>query len=67
VIGTSAQVYPASELPFMVKQNGGLLFEFNKDISVLSSENSLQPEIRDFFFRGDVAVVLPAFVRGVLA
>jgi len=51
----------------MVKQNGGLLFEFNKDISVLSSENSLQPEIRDFFFRGDVAVVLPAFVRGVLA
>lgn len=67
VIGTSAQVHPASELPFMVKQNGGLLFEFNKEVTALSSDNSWQPGITDYFFRGDVVVELPTFVHEVVA
>ena len=66
VIGTSAQVYPASGLPFMVKQNGGLLYEFNKEVTVLSSGDSGEPGKTDYFFRGDVAVELPMFVRGVV-
>lgn len=68
VIGTSAQVYPAAELPLMVKDNGGLLYEFNKETTVLSTgdyagETTIQT---DYLFQGDVVVTLPMIVRGVL-
>ncbi|MBU1139603.1 MAG: NAD-dependent deacylase [Proteobacteria bacterium] len=66
VIGTSAQVYPAAELPLMVKQNGGLLYEFNKESTVLSAADSVSSRRTDYFFRGDVAETLPMFVRGLV-
>jgi len=62
VIGTSAQVYPASDLPMMVKQKGGLIYEFNKDLTSLSSDESWQPGVTDYFFKGDVTMDLPGFV-----
>lgn len=65
VIGTSAQVYPAAELPLLVKQNGGLLYEFNKESTVLSSDDFMASRQTDYLFRGDVAVTLPMFVRGL--
>lgn len=66
VIGTSAQVYPAAELPLVVKRNGGLLYEFNKESTALSADDSRSSRRTDYFFRGDVAVTLPMFVRGLL-
>lgn len=66
VIGTSAQVYPAAELPLLVKQNGGLLYEFNKECTPLSSAGSMEAEKTDYFFQGDVAATLPLFVGGVI-
>lgn len=56
VIGTSAQVYPAAGLPMTVKQNGGMIFEFNRD-QVLGET--------DFFFHGDVVEMLPVLSRAV--
>lgn len=67
VIGTSAQIYPAAELPMMVKQNGGLLYEFNKEATVLSRGGSLFSPQADYSFRGDVAETLPMFVRELVA
>ncbi|MHC4944335.1 MAG: SIR2 family NAD-dependent protein deacylase [Planctomycetota bacterium] len=63
VIGTSAQVYPAAGLPAAVKQNEGLIFEFNLEstaltrgetagafiFSLYSSENTTRT---DYFFKG---------------
>lgn len=56
VVGTSAKVYPAAALPEMVKQKGGLLFEFN-----------LEPvlEQADYCFPGNVAETLPLFVEAL--
>lgn len=54
VVGTSAKVYPAAALPEIVKQHGGLLFEFN-----------LKPVLpqADYCFPGNVAETLPAFAK----
>jgi NAD-dependent deacetylase len=65
VVGTSAQVYPAAELPFLVKQQGGLLYEFNKEHTSLSAADSRSSRLTDFFMQGDVCETLPLFVRGV--
>ena len=54
VIGTSARVYPAAGLPAIVKQNGGTIFEFNK-------EQALSSGLADYFFPGDLETTLPAF------
>lgn len=67
VIGTSAQVYPAAELPIMVKNNGGLLYEFNQEQTVLSSASLHGSPQTDYFILGDVCATLPQFVREVLA
>ena len=67
VIGTSAQVYPAAELPLIAKQNGALIYEFNTECTVLSSEDPGNRRQTDFFFEGDVALTLPMFVRTILA
>ncbi len=66
VIGTSAQVYPAAELPLIAKQNGALIYEFNKECTVLSSGDSGNCKQTDYFFQGDVTVSLPMFVHKVL-
>lgn len=60
VIGTSAGVYPAAELPHIVKQNGGVVYEFNQ-------ENAMHPSLVDYSIQGDAAVTLPWFVEEVLA
>ncbi len=60
VIGTSAQVYPAAGLPAIVKRNGGILFEFNR-------QPALGHGLSDYFFAGDLGVTLPMFGRAVLA
>ncbi len=36
VVGTSAQVYPAAGLPAIVKEHGGLIFEFNQEETTLT-------------------------------
>ncbi len=65
VIGTSAQVYPAAGFPELVKQQGGLIYEFNQEqaLSVPGSQNSVP--LSDFFFEGDLAKTLPLFGEAV--
>jgi len=65
VIGTSAQVYPAAGLPELVKQQGGLIYEFNleQSLSVPGSRQSLP--LSDFFFQGDLGATLPLFAEAV--
>ncbi len=57
VIGTSAQVYPAAGLPSLVRQNGGWLFECNRE-SVLALSTRV-----DYFLSGAVEQTLPALVE----
>lgn len=63
VIGTSAQVYPAAELPLLVKQQGGLVYEFNQEHTSLSTADSWSSRLTDYFILGDVCESLPRFVR----
>lgn len=65
VIGTSAQVYPAAGFPDLVKQHGGLLYEFNQEPALTSSGYRATP-VADYFFEGDLAATLPLFGRSVL-
>lgn len=58
VIGTSAQVFPAAALPSIVRQNGGHIFEFNREPTL---EGKARPG--DFFFQGDVAQTLPMLAK----
>lgn len=58
VVGTSAQVYPAAALPDMVRQNGGSIFEFNREAALSGPSRS-----GDLFFQGDVVHTLPALAR----
>jgi NAD-dependent deacetylase len=57
VIGTSAQVFPAAGLPSMVRQNGGRLFEFNREPALSGTRPG------DFFFQGDVVQTLPMLTK----
>ncbi len=59
VIGTSAGVYPAAEIPHAVKQNGGHVYEFNM-------ESVMNPSLVDYSIQGDAAVTLPWFVEQVI-
>lgn len=65
VIGTSALVYPAAGLPELVKQQGGLIYEFNQEqaLSVPGSQGRMP--LSDFFFKGDLATTLPMFGEAV--
>ncbi|MBV5317025.1 MAG: NAD-dependent deacylase [Desulfobulbaceae bacterium] len=67
VIGTSAQVYPAAALPAMVRNNGGRIFEFNREPAVSPEDYSQTGRPDDFFFQGDVGLTLPMFVKACLA
>ena len=65
VAGTSAQVYPAAGLVPAVKNNGGTIFEFNRE-QVLGRHGfgGMSP-MTDYFFAGDVAETLPLLCRAV--
>jgi len=65
VIGTSAQVYPAATLPGMVKQQGGLIYEFNLQPALNSSPYSSAAKGADYYFEGDLSQTLPAFEKAV--
>ncbi len=56
VIGTSAMVYPAAELPAMAKQNGAIIVEINKEPSMIAG-------IADFSFYGKAGEILPELVE----
>jgi NAD-dependent deacetylase len=66
VIGTSANVYPAAGLPALVKQRGGLIYEFNQEPALSAPGYAKMPPISDYFFEGDLAATLPLFGRSVL-
>jgi NAD-dependent deacetylase len=65
VIGTSANVYPAAGLPNMVKQQGGLIYEFNLEPALSASAYSRSTSIADYFFKGDLSATLPNFGAAV--
>ena len=60
VIGTSAMVYPAAELPAMAKQNGAIIVEINKEPSMIAS-------IADHSFYGKAGEILPELVEEIKA
>ncbi len=66
VIGTSAKVYPAAGLPVLVKQRGGLIYEFNQEPALSAQGYANTSIISDYFFEGDLAATLPLFGRSVL-
>jgi NAD-dependent deacetylase len=58
IIGTSAVVYPAAEVPRIVKRRGGSLIEVNPLESAISSDC-------DVVLRGAAGEVMPALVEAV--
>jgi len=56
VIGTSAVVQPAAELPFIAKENGAYIIEINKETTGLTNY------ITDCFIKGTVEETLPDLV-----
>lgn len=65
VIGTSAQVYPAAGLPELVKQQGGLIYEFNQYQTLAQPGLGNRAPLSDFFFQGDLTTTLPMFSDAV--
>jgi NAD-dependent deacetylase len=65
VIGTSAQVYPAAGLPELVKQQGGLIYEFNLEQSLAVPGSRRALPLSDFFFQGDLCDTIPLFAMAV--
>ncbi|MDY0163114.1 NAD-dependent deacylase [Desulfobotulus sp.] len=59
VIGTSAEVWPAAELPHMAKASGAVVLEINPAPTPLSSE------IADGFLRGSAGDILPRLVAAL--
>ena len=59
VAGTSAQVYPAAEIPLRIRQRGGLIFEFNTEAALGVDHYSGISRITDYFFHGDILSTLP--------
>lgn len=57
VIGTSAVVQPAAELPFIARDNGAFIIELN------SGETGLTNYITDCFIKGPAEETLPLLVR----
>ena len=56
VAGTSANVQPAADLPFIAKENGAYIIEMNMDTTGLTNY------ITDCFIQGPVEETLPALV-----
>lgn len=59
VVGTSAVVYPAAELPRMAKVRGAVIIEVNKEPTVLTGS------ISDYLIQGEAGKVLPKIVQEV--
>ncbi len=57
VIGTSAQVYPAAQLPYEVREHGGLVVEFNLE------ETPLTHSVSTLFVGGRASLTLPSVVK----
>lgn len=57
-IGTSAEVYPAAQLPFLARTHGALLIEINPDPTMIS-------EIAHLIIRSSAATALPALVEAI--
>lgn len=55
VCGTSGIVYPAASMPFIAKQNGAIIIEFNLEETQITG-------IADFSFQGKTSETLPQLV-----
>lgn len=66
VIGTSAAVYPAAGLPALVKDRGGLVYEFNRQPALAAEGGRGRRPLVDFFFQGELSRTLPLFGQAVL-
>ena len=58
VAGTSCMVYPAAELPWMVKNRGGIIIEINEDDTGIT-------HIADYILRGKVGSILPKLLKEI--
>ena len=56
VVGTSATVYPAADIPYIAKQNGAYIIEYNIEATVLTNG------ISDIFVQGPSGKTLPQVV-----
>lgn len=56
IVGTSAAVYPAAQLPIEFKNNGGLVIEINTEPSELTQR------VTDIFLQGPCEKILPELV-----
>lgn len=65
VVGTSAQVYPAAAIPQQVKMQGGKIFEFNKEETVLTRGENFGGKGSDVFFQGSASTMLSIFADEV--
>jgi len=61
VVGTSAEVAPANQMPYIAKQHGAAVVEMNLEPTHLTDD------LTDVFVQGPAAVTLPALAQGVLA
>lgn len=61
IVGTSAQVFPAAQLPYTAKRNDAAIIEVNKE------ETDFTREITDVFLQGSAGAVLPRLVETVLS
>ena len=59
VVGTSAVVYPAGEIPFLAKRNGAFVIEINIERSALTGS------ITDIHLEGSSSVLLPLLVEEI--
>jgi len=60
IVGTSAQVYPAAELPYTAKKRGALIIEANLE------ETDFTRDITDIFLQGKAGETLPKLAEAVL-
>jgi NAD-dependent deacetylase len=59
VVGTSAVVFPASQIPFAAKRNGATVIEVNLEPTPLTDT------VTDFFLRGSSSTLLPSLVKAI--
>ncbi len=59
VVGTSAVVFPAGELPRIAKDRGAVIIEINKEPTVLTGA------VSDYLIQGEAGKVLPKIVEEV--
>jgi len=59
VVGTSAQVYPAAELPFIAKSNGAFIIESNTERTEFSEV------VTDAYLEGPAGETLPQLLRAL--